>query len=184
MKYRTLTALACAMVLSLSAVGIVFAGNGQTEQGYPTGTGCQTAAPDKVSTDCSHPTPTPTQEATSTPSDGCTCTEAPTPKPTPTPSDNCTCTETPTSTPSQEATSTPSQEATSSASDAATPSSGVEGATGTPGTTLPPTDSVSGGTGNGSGGLPIALLAMAGLLSAALLLTPTTLGIKRGKRRD
>ena len=48
MKYRTLTALACAMVLSLSAVGIVFAGNGQTEQGYPTGTGCQTAAPDNL----------------------------------------------------------------------------------------------------------------------------------------
>ena len=127
MKLRTLLALACAMILSLSAVGMVLATDqtcGETEQGTTT-----------CPSDGATPTPTATTE-------------------------------------------------TSSPSDESSPSDGgVAAETGTPSVTLPPTDSLSGGSGNGSGGVPIAILAMAGLLAAVLLMTPATAGLKRGKRK-
>ena len=155
MKLRTLTALGCAMVLSLSAAGMAFATEpdcGTTEQGA--------AAECPTATATDQATSTPTDEATSTPSDEAT------------------------STPTDEATSTPTDEATSTPTDESTPSDGgVAAETGTPSVTLPPTDSLSGGSGNGSGGVPIAVLAMAGLLAAILLMTPATAGLKRGKRK-
>ena len=116
------------------------------------------------------PTQEPTQEPTATPSDGCTCTEAPTATPT----------QEPTSTPSQEATSTPSQEPT------ATPTGSVETATGTPSITLPPTSTVdvSGPTGGGDGGLPIAVLALIGLTALIILITPTPARARRRIDRD
>ena len=127
MKLRALAALACAMILSLSAAGMVFA---------------------------TEPTATPSDEWTASPSDEATAT------------------------PSDEWTASPTDEETS------TPSDGeVEAATGTPTVTLPPTDGLSGGAGTGSGGVPIALLAMAGLIAAALFMTPAAVGFKRGKRR-
>ena len=53
-------------------------------------------------------------------------------------------------------------------------------ATGTPGSTLPPTDALT-GTGGGSAGdgWRVALLAIAGLLAGALLLTPARAVIRR-----
>ena len=135
MKLRALAALACAMILSLSAAGMVFA---------------------------TEPTATPSDEWTASPSDDATAT----------PSDEWT------ASPSDEWTASPTDEETS------TPSDGeVEAATGTPTVTLPPTDGLSGGAGTGSGGVPIALLAMAGLIAAALFMTPAAVGFKRGKRR-
>ena len=64
------------------------------------------------------------------------------------------------------------------------PSGSVKAETGTPGVTLPPTDTVSGNDSGstGTGGLQIALLGMAGLLAAALMLTPASVATKRGKR--
>ena len=142
------------------------------------------------------PTQEPTQEPTATPSDGCTCTEAPTAtptqeptqEPTATPSDGCTCTEAPTATPTQEPTATPSQEATSTPSQepTATPTGSVETATGTPSITLPPTSTVdvSGPTGGGDGGLPIAVLALIGLTALIILITPTPARARRRIDRD
>jgi hypothetical protein len=50
----------------------------------------------------------------------------------------------------------------------------VAGETGTPAVTLPPTDSLSGGIQEPTGeSWRLVLLAMAGILAAALLLTPT-----------
>ena len=48
--------------------------------------------------------------------------------------------------------------------------------------TLPPTDTISGGTSAPTGnGLQVVMLAMAGILGGTLLLTPAT---KRTKRQD
>ncbi len=68
-----------------------------------------------------------------------------------------------------------------------TPTGGVGGATGTPGApgiTLPPTDTLSGGTDALAGdGWRLILLAMAGLMAAALLLTPATVVVRKDDRR-
>ena len=68
-----------------------------------------------------------------------------------------------------------------------TPTGGVGGATGTPGApgiTLPPTDSVSGGTDALAGdGWRLILLAMAGLMAAALVVTPATVVVRKDDKR-
>ena len=67
------------------------------------------------------------------------------------------------------------------------PTGGVGGATGTPGVpgiTLPPTDTLSGGTDVPAGdGWRLILLAMAGLMAAALLVTPATVVVRRDDKR-
>jgi hypothetical protein len=116
------------------------------------------------------PTPTPV-EPTPTPVE-----PTPTPvEPTPTPVE-------PTPTP-VEPTPTPTGEVEPTATPTATPTGGVEGATGTPKTTLPPTDTL-GSTQSPSGdGWRMILLAMAGLLGAALILHPSESRITTRRRR-
>jgi hypothetical protein len=69
----------------------------------------------------------------------------------------------------------------------ATPTGGVGGATGTPalpGITLPPTDTLSAGAEAPPGdGWRLILLAMAGLMAAALLVTPAPVVIRRDDTR-
>ncbi len=88
-----------------------------------------------------------------------------------------------TASPTDEETASPTDEETASPSDEE-PTGETEAETGTPSVTLPPTDGLSGGSSSGSGGLPVAILAMGGLLAAVLLLTPATLGVKRARNRD
>ena len=86
----------------------------------------------------------------------------PVPTPTPTPTPTATPTETPTATPTETPTATPTT----------TPSSSVEGETGKPRVTPPPTDGL-GATGSSSPvGLPLVLAAVAGLLAVAVIATP------------
>jgi hypothetical protein len=70
---------------------------------------------------------------------------------------------------------------------APTPTGGVGGATGTPGVpaiTLPPTDTLSGGPSAPAGdGWRLILLAMAGLMAAALLVTPARVVVREDRRR-
>jgi hypothetical protein len=74
--------------------------------------------------------------------------------------------------------------ATGTPAPTATPTGEVEGATGTPNITLPPTDTALGGpAAPGGGGWRLVLLAMAGLLAAALLLTPAGVVIRKDDRR-
>lgn len=80
-----------------------------------------------------------------------------------------------TPTPTPAATPTPTPAATPTA----TPGGGVQGETATPKVTLPPTDTLSGPTSGGSDSWRLALVALAGVLAAALLLVPDP----RPKRR-
>ena len=65
-----------------------------------------------------------------------------------------------------------------------TPTGGVGGATGTPGVTLPPTDTLSGGSIVPAGdGWRLILLAMAGLMASALLVTPATVVVRKDDRK-
>ena len=69
----------------------------------------------------------------------------------------------------------------------APPTGGVGGATGTPGAgvTLPPTDTLTGGPeGLAGDGWRLIFLAMAGLMAAALLVTPATVVARRNDERD
>lgn len=102
----------------------------------------------------------------------------PTPSPTPTP------TATPTPTPTATPTGTPGPTPTPTA----TPTGGVGGATGTPGggvggatsdPTLPSTSTLDSGAGSPGDGWRLVLLAMAGLLAVALLLTPARAVIRK-----
>jgi hypothetical protein len=97
------------------------------------------------------PTPEPTPEPTATPGPTATPTPAPTEEPNPTPEP------------------TPS------------PTGGVLPATGTPGATLPPTDTSFGGDGPAgpTDGWRLVLLAIAGLMAGVLLLTPATAVVRR-----
>ena len=169
MKLRVLVALACAMILSMSAASMVLAGSpkgtpaatdcGQTEQGTPIA--CPSEQPTATASGSHHQCGCPTPSASASDEESSSPTDSATPS------------------------ASASDEESSSPSDEATPSDGgVDAATGTPTITLPPTDSLSGGSGNGSGGVPIAVLAMAGLLAAVLLMTPATAGLRRGKRRS
>jgi hypothetical protein len=71
--------------------------------------------------------------------------------------------------------------------DSPAPTGGVGGATGTPGVpgvTLPPTDTLStGATVLAGDGWRLILLAMAGLMAAALLVTPATAVVRKDRRR-
>ena len=98
-------------------------------------------------------------EPTPTPSPG-----QPTPVPTPTPGQP---TPAPTPTPGQP-TPTPTGGVGGST---ATPTGGVGGSTGTPASTLPPTNTIDRGTGSTDGGMRLILLALAGVISATLMLT-------------
>jgi hypothetical protein len=74
-------------------------------------------------------------------------------------------------------------QATSTPTPTVAPTGEVEGETGTPNVTLPPTDTISGGPSAPSGdGWRLVLLAMAGLLSAALLLTPAGAVVRKDRR--
>ena len=125
-----------------------------------------TSNPEPTPTPTTEPTPTPTTEPTPTP------TTEPTPTPTPVATETATPDPTPTPTPVATETATPDP--------TATPDGGVGGATGTPGVTLPPTDTAltNGGTPAGDSWRLI-VLAMAGVLAAALLLTPATSVVRR-----
>lgn len=116
------------------------------------------------------------------------CGNVPAPTPTPTEGPTATPTEAPTPTPTEGPTATPTEAPT------ATPTGGVGGATGTPpgggaggataNPTLPTTSTLdqtgSGATGDG---WRIILLALAGLLAAALLLTPAGAVIRKDDTR-
>jgi hypothetical protein len=113
---------------------------------------------------------------------GISCSTAPTPTPTEAPTP--TPTTAPTPTPTEAPTPTPTSTAapTETAAPTATPTGEVGGVTGTPRVTLPPTDTIGDTTGStpSSEGWRLILLAMAGLLAAALLLTPA----RRARKRD
>ena len=121
-------------------------------------------------------TPTPTPAPTATPTPAPTATPVPDATATPTPG--------PTATPVPEATATPVPEATATP---VPPAGGVGGITGTPKprTTLPPTDTVNGTSPSApvSQGWRLILLAMAGLLGAALVLTPAQARARSDRRR-
>ncbi len=60
----------------------------------------------------------------------------------------------------------------------------MEGETATPATTLPPTDTLSSGSGGAGGeGWRLVLLALAGILGIGLLVTPAS-AVVRTKERD
>jgi hypothetical protein len=119
------------------------------------------------------PTPTPTPEVTPTPTPEVTPT--PTPEVTPTPTPEVTPTPTPTGSVGG-ATGTPQI--------TPEPTGSVGGATGTPGTTLPPTDTIgAAGTGSTGEAWRLIVLAMAGMLAAALLLTPAKAVVRNDRRR-
>jgi hypothetical protein len=101
------------------------------------------------------------------------------PEPTPTP------TEEPTPTPTEEPTPTPVEPTPTPVEPIATPTGGVEGATGTPDpdTTLPPTDAMGGPSSPSGDGWRMILLALAGALGAALILTPSESRISIRRRR-
>jgi hypothetical protein len=109
-------------------------------------------------------------QATATP------TQAPTATPTPAP----TPTEAPTATPAP----TGSVEPTQTVNPTDPPTGTVEAATATPARTLPSTSTID-GSGNGpmNDGWRVVLLALAGILAAALLLTPATAVVRKDDRR-
>jgi hypothetical protein len=134
----------------------------QIQQGLSHVTFCGDAEPAPTPTPTVAPTPTPTVAPTPTP------TMAPTPTPTvaPTPTPTMAPTPTPTGTVEPEETPTPTMAPTP------TPTGTVVAETGTPRVTPPSTDSgVSGGSSTG-GGLPIVLVALAGVLVSSLILAP------------
>ena len=118
---------------------------------------------------CVEPTPTPTPVPTPT--------STPVPTPTPTPE--------PTATPTPEPTATPTPPPTERATPTPTPAptGEVDVATGTPKATaratLPATDTFDGTGGSGGDGWRLILLAMAGVLAAALLLTPARAVVRK-----
>jgi hypothetical protein len=121
------------------------------------------------------PTPTPTPVPTPTPEPEVTPTPVPTATPavTPTPTPVVTPTPVPTATPEPEFTPTPVPTATPVVTPTPTPSGTIVVATGTPRITPPPTDSdVGDGDSSTTGGLPIILVALAGVLATSLILTP------------
>lgn len=101
------------------------------------------------------------------------CKDYDNPQPTPTP----TAEPTPTPTGEVEPTSTPTTAPTP------TPTGDVEAATGTPTVTLPPTDTLGSTPSTPAGeGWRLILLAMAGILASALLLTPASAVIRKDRR--
>jgi hypothetical protein len=101
---------------------------------------------------------------------------------TPTPAPTSTPTEAPTATPAPTGSVEPTQTVNPTATPA--PTGGVEAATATPARTLPSTSTID-GSGNGpmNDGWRVVLLALAGVLATALLLTPATAVIRKDDRR-
>ena len=141
---------------------------------------------------CQQPTPTPTAAPTATPTAAPTATPTAAPTATPTAAPTATPVPEATATPVPEATATPVPEATATPVPQATatpapPEGGVGGITGTPKprTTLPPTDTLTGTSPSApaSQGWRLILLAMAGLLGAALVLTPAQARARTDRRR-
>jgi len=127
------------------------------------------------------PTATPTEAPTATP------TEAPTATPTEAPT--ATPTEAPTATPTEAPTATPTptpvgsvEAATGTPTPTPTPVGSVEAATGTPNITPPPTDALTSTPSGPDGSWRLALIGMAGILAAALLLTPAP-ATRRNRKR-
>lgn len=124
-----------------------------TDTGTATGHDGNTTVRDtaQAHVDVAEPTPTPTPE--------------PTPTPTPTPTD---------------AQPTPTDAQPTPTDSVETPTGEVKGETGKPRTTLPPTDTIDGSGGTGSG-LPIVLIALLGIAVVIGLLSPTS---NRSRRRS
>ena len=106
--------------------------------------------------------------------------------PDPTEAPTATPTDAPTATPTEAPTATPtgSVAPTQTINPTATPTGGVEAATATPARTLPATSTLD-GSGNGplNDGWRVVLLALAGVLAAALLLTPATAMVRKDDRK-
>jgi hypothetical protein len=147
-------------------------------QATPTPTPAPTATPTPA------PTATPTPAPTATPTAAPTATPTPAPTATPVPDATATPTPAPTATPVPEATATPVPAATATP---VPPAGGVGGITGTPKprTTLPPTDTLTGTSPSAPANQSwrLILLAMAGLLGAALVLTPAQARARSDRRR-
>ena len=130
------------------------------------------------------PTPTPTPEVTPTPTPLPTESTNPTPTPTPAPTGSVAPTQstnpTPTPTPAPTGSVAPSE------STNPTPSGSVAGATGTPGITLPPTDTLAGPgpTASNDEGLRMAFLGLAALMLACALATPARTRRAVARTRD
>jgi len=155
-------------------------------QATPTPTPAPTATPTPAptATPTAAPTATPTAAPTATPTPAPTATPTPAPTATPVPDATATPTPAPTATPVPEATATPTPAPTATP---VPPAGGVGGITGTPKprTTLPPTDTLTGTSPSApaSQGWRLILLAMAGLLGAALVLTPAQARARTDRRR-
>ena len=108
------------------------------------------------------------------------------PTATPTEAPTATPTEAPTATPTDAPTATPTGSVlpTQTTNPTDPPTGSVEGATATPARTLPSTSTID-GSGNGpmNDGWRVVLLALAGILAAALLLTPATAVVRKDDRR-
>lgn len=131
------------------------------------------------------PTPTPTPDPTPTPTPDPTPTPtlAPTPTPTLAPTPTPTASVAPTETPGPTATPAPTATVAPTPTPTPSPTGGVLGETATPATTLPPTDTLSGGSGGGGEGWRMVLFALAAIIGIGLLVTPATV-VVRGKGRD
>jgi hypothetical protein len=133
---------------------------------------------------CVQPTPTPTPTPTPEPTPTPTPEPTPTPTPTPTPEPEITETE-PTPTPTPVTDVEPSTEPTPPPSQP-TPTGEVGGSTGTPATTarptLPATDSLDDSTTSTGGRWGLVLLAIAGVLTAVLTLTPVRAVVRKDDR--
>ena len=137
---------------------------------HPTPTPTPTPTPEESPTPTPTPTPTPSPTPTPTPTPSPTPTPPPNPTPTPTPPPN----PTPTPTPAPTPTPTPVPTPEPTPEPTPTPTGEVAGETGAPAVTLPPTDSLSDGIQGTTGdSWRLIVLAMAGILAATLLLTPT-----------
>jgi hypothetical protein len=128
------------------------------------------------------PTPTPTTEPTPTP----TGTEEPTTEPTPTPTPTTAPTPTPTGTeePTTGPTATPTTAPTATPTTAptATPTGGVEGATGRPNVTPPPTSTLDSSGDGSTGNLVLMLLTLTEISLVAMLFLPIS-PLRRRRRR-
>jgi hypothetical protein len=140
------------------------------------------------SLNCTEAGSTPTPTPTATPTQGITPT--PTPTPTATPTQGITAptpTPTPTATPTDGITATPTPTPTGGVDDGGTtPTGGVEGTTGTPRVTLPPTATqLDEGPAAPVDGWRFVLLALAGIVAlTTLLLSPAPSRTSRRDRRD
>ncbi len=162
-----------------------------TEAPTATPTEAPTATPTEAptATPTEAPTATPTEAPTATPTEAPTATPTEAPTATPTEAPTATPTEAPTATPTEAPTATPTptpvgsvEAATGTPTPTPTPVGSVEAATGTPNITPPPTDALTSTPSGPDGSWRLALIGMAGILAAALLLTPAP-ATRRNRKR-